>query len=112
MAATRFGSVPAGRSGFGALAAFFAGFPFTRGRLLLADFFCLDFVASGAKTRAGRKVRQTTCERPFRGGYGGFSLRPIVPRRFSWGAGSKTPDRIQTRPRPASPAESRHPRGP
>src|SRR5439155_26376788 len=98
MAATRFGSVPAGRSGFGALAAFYAGFPFARGSLWLADVFCLDFVAIGAKTIAWRKVRQTTCARPFRGGYGGFSLRPIVPRRFSCGAGSKTPDRIQTRP--------------
>src|SRR2546429_5278256 len=94
MAATRFGSVPAGRSGFGALAAFFAGFPFTRGRLLLADFFCLDFVAIGAKTIAWRKVRQTTCERPFRGGNGGFFLRPIVPRRFSLGGGR---DRESTR---------------
>src|SRR6266576_1051094 len=99
MAATRFGSLPAGRSGFGALASFFAGFPFTRGRLLLADFFCFDFVAIGAKTIAWRKVRQTTCERPFRGGYGGFSLRPIVPRRCWFWAARKTPDILQTRPR-------------
>src|SRR6516164_11656367 len=91
MAATRFGSVPAGRPCFRALAASLAGFPFTSGDFLFADFFFLDFVAIGAKTIAWRKVPRTTSQRPFRDGYTGFSLPPIVPRKFSRGDGSKTP---------------------